>query len=44
MRVSGADQERYALVGMVLGGRFPYVFFATVEWLTAAVKESLRTG
>ena len=44
MRVSGADQERYALVGMVLGGRFPYVFFATVEWLTAAVKVSLRTG
>ncbi len=41
MRISGPNEERYALVGMVLGGRFPNVFFATVEWLTAAVHKSM---
>lgn len=41
MRVSGADEERSALVGMVLGGKFADVFFATVPWLTAAVRSSM---
>lgn len=41
MRVSGPDEERYALVGMVLGGKFPDVFFATVDWLTTAVQKSI---
>ena len=41
MRVSGADEERFALVGMVLGGKFSDVFFATVPWLTAAGRSSL---
>jgi len=44
LRVSGPKEERYALVGMVLGGKFPNVFFATVEWLTAAVQKSMIRG
>ena len=41
MRVSGPSEERYALVGMVLGGRFPNVFCAGVEWLTAVVQSTM---